>query len=146
MTMLLLLIAAITLLSICNAFTPSSILSPSSISQRRITNNGVVDSNINTILTSSSSTTTQLKMAQRMTPTRKTRKEDSFDRGQNDDKEEEGTFSCAAWLCALCGVRRCSIVYAHILCSFFIYKNHLNNSPQSTIKPYQQQPHNTYNK
>jgi len=28
-------------------------------------------------------------MAQRMTPTRKTRKEDSFDRGQNDDKEEE---------------------------------------------------------
>ena len=37
-------------------------------------------------------------MAQRMTPTRKTRKEDSFDRGQNDDKEEEGK----RLLCVVC--------------------------------------------
>ena len=99
MTMLLLLIA-ITLLSICNAFSPSSILSPSSIPQR-ITNiniNNVGGNNIN-ILTKTSST--QLKMAQRMTPTRKTRKEDSFDRGQNDDKEEEeGTFSKCVVMCA----------------------------------------------
>jgi len=95
-----LLIAAIALLSICNAFTPSSILSPSSISQRRITTNNISggSSNINNILTSK---TTQLKMAQRMTPTRKTRKEDSFDRGQNDEKEEEGKFSCAAWCCGV---------------------------------------------
>lgn len=28
-------------------------------------------------------------MAQRMTPTRKTRKDDSFDRGEDDDKEKE---------------------------------------------------------
>ena len=38
---------------------------------------------------SSSASTTALQMAQRMTPTRKTRKEDSFDRGEDDDKEKE---------------------------------------------------------
>lgn len=38
---------------------------------------------------SSSASTTALKMAQRMTPTRKTRKGDSFDRGEDDDKEKE---------------------------------------------------------
>ena len=142
---MLLLLIAITLLSICNAFSPSSsIQSPSSISQRRITNininNGIGGgSNIN-ILTSSSKTSTQLNMAQRMTPTRKTRKEDSFDRGQNDDKEEEG--NCL--LCVVCVLMyscgRRGVVYgdvvnfAHILCSFFININHLNNSlPQLSI-------------
>lgn len=37
----------------------------------------------------SPSTSTSLQMAQRMTPTRKTRKDDSFDRGGKDEEEEE---------------------------------------------------------
>ncbi|KAL7531365.1 hypothetical protein ACHAXR_003998 [Thalassiosira sp. AJA248-18] len=36
-----------------------------------------------------SSTTTSLQMAQRMTPTRKTRKEDSFDRSADDEEKED---------------------------------------------------------
>lgn len=38
---------------------------------------------------SSSTTTSSLQMAQRMTPTRKTRKEDSFDRSADDEEKEE---------------------------------------------------------
>ena len=62
-------------------------------------------------------------MAQRMTPTRKTRKEDSFDRGQNDEnkEEEEGKLVCVVlvWCCAVvwCGIvcDLCITFYAHFL-------------------------------
>ena len=97
--MLLPLLFAITVLSICNAFTPSSIHTTQST--QRITNNNMNNNGGDRIdiLTKTLSTTTELKMAQRMTPTRKTRKEDSFDRGQNDDKEEEEGTSLS-----VCGV------------------------------------------
>jgi len=69
-----------------HAFSPSM---SSSLAHPTLTNRAAGISVSGSSARSSSSSTTSLQMAQRMTPTRKTRKDDSFDRSSGDDEEEE---------------------------------------------------------
>ena len=135
---LLLLVAAI---SSCNAFAPPTAITPTM--DRRGCNND--DRGVNNMIGKTTRNKVSMLMAQRMTPTRKTRKDDSFDREsgkeENEEKDGECFFNqllvlvvCLCELLTICRARHATQTYMSNYHVLTFLTPHFCNNHTHTIR------------